>query len=105
IVELPREIDLANSFDVFAQLFAAIRPETRSVIADLTATSFCDSSGIREIEHARLCAAEAGIQFRLVVPPGGVLRVLQILGIEQLWSPFPTLAAALDDEAGRSQLS
>jgi anti-sigma B factor antagonist len=103
IVKLPREIDIANSRAVYAQLFGAIRPETRVVVADLTATSFCDSSGIGQIEHARQHATEAGVRFWFVLPAGDVLRILQIYGIDRIWSPYPTLAAALDQEAGRSE--
>jgi anti-sigma B factor antagonist len=101
IAKLPREIDIANCHAVYAQLFAAIGPETLVVVADLTATTICDSSGIGEIEHARQDAIKAGVRFRFVVPPGGVLRVLQVLGLDRIWSPYPTLAAALDAEARR----
>jgi len=103
IVKLPREIDIANCRAVYAQLFGAIRPETRVVVADLTATSFCDSSGIGQIEHARQHATKAGVRFWFVLPPGDVLRVLQTLGIDRIWSPYPTLAVALDQEAGRAE--
>jgi anti-sigma B factor antagonist len=71
------------------------------VVADLTATSFCDSSGIGETERARQDAIKEGVRFCFVVPPGGVLRVLQVMGIDRLWVPYPTLAAASDDAGGR----
>jgi anti-sigma B factor antagonist len=103
IVKLPREIDISNCFDVYAQLFGAIRTETRVVVADLTATGFCDSRGIGEIDHARQDALKAGVRFCVVVPLGGVLRVLQISGVDRIWLLYPTLAVALDQEAARSQ--
>ena len=98
IVTLPSCIDLDNCFDVFAELVSALIPGAQVVIADLTATTFCDTSAVRQIELARQCADEAGVQFRAVVPAGIVLRVLQILGIDQVWMPYPTLHAALAQE-------
>lgn len=74
IVNLPREIDLANAADVFALLISAIASDTEVLVADMTSTGFCDSSGIREIMHVRGYAVNAGVEFRVVVPPGGVLR-------------------------------
>jgi anti-anti-sigma factor len=96
IVKLPREIDLANAADVFAQLISAIAIDTEVLVVDMTATDFCDSSGIREIMHVRGYAMHTGVEFRVVVPPGGVLRVLQIQGLDWVLKPYPTLDEALD---------
>jgi anti-sigma B factor antagonist len=95
VVKLPREIDLANAADVFAQLISAIASDTEVLVVDMTSTDFCDSSGIREIMHVRAYAMHAGVEFRVVVPPGGVLRVLQIQGLDWVLKPYPTLEAAL----------
>lgn len=100
IVTLPREIDIANAADVYAKLFAAVQPDTKVVIADLTSTSFCDSAGIGHILRARLNAIDAGAEFRMVVPAGGVLRVLRVQGLDRVLQPYQTLLAALDRLGG-----
>ena len=46
VVALPAEIDMANADQVGQQLGSAFAPGVRTVIADMTATTFCDSSGI-----------------------------------------------------------
>jgi len=96
VVRLPREIDIANAADVYASLFGAIAPGTRVLVADMTSTSFCDSAGIGEIMLVRRSAMRGGVEFRMVVPRGGVLRVLQLQGLDQVVQLFLTLEAALD---------
>lgn len=46
IVTLPAEIDIANGAAVGQQLCSAFAPGVTLVIADMTPTVFCDSSGI-----------------------------------------------------------
>ena len=47
IVTLPAEIDMANADSIGKQLAAASGPSAAVVIADMTATTFCDSVGMR----------------------------------------------------------
>jgi anti-anti-sigma regulatory factor len=61
---------MANSLDVYNQLCAAVVPGGGVVVADLTGTVFCDSSGLRELYHAYEYAQAAGTEMRLVLPPG-----------------------------------
>ncbi len=68
IVPLPTEIDIANGAAVGQQLCAAFSPGVTIVIADMTATVFCDSSGISQLVLAHHCAAAHRAQLRLVVP-------------------------------------
>ena len=46
VVVLPAEIDVTNSEQVYDRLVAALTPGVDIVIADMTSTSFCDSSGV-----------------------------------------------------------
>jgi anti-sigma B factor antagonist len=85
IVPLPAEIDISNSESVGAELDAACASGAGVVVADLTSTSFCDSSGVRYllIAHDAACAHDA--QFRLAVQPDGmVLRMLTLMGLHQV---------------------
>jgi anti-anti-sigma regulatory factor len=60
IVPLPAEIDIANAEDVGQQLRAAFAPGVTVVIADLGSTTFCDTSGARQLVLAHKRAARRG---------------------------------------------
>jgi anti-sigma B factor antagonist len=97
IVELPAEIDVTNSGQVYDRLVAALTPGVESVIADMTSTSFCDSSGVRMIVRALESAAARGVRLRLAVPPeGSVRRVLQLTGVGSLVAIYPSLEEAIN---------
>jgi anti-sigma B factor antagonist len=82
IVVLPAEIDVTNSEQVLAQLAAALTPGVPLVIADMTSTVFCDTSGVRTLVEANNRAQTDNIGFRIAIPPGGsVRRVLELTGI------------------------
>lgn len=96
VVRLPAEIDVTNSGQVYDQLVAAAAPGVGLVIADMTATSFCDSSGMHAIMHAHESVVARGIRLRLAVPPGGsVRRVLQLTGVGALMPVYATLQEAM----------
>ena len=103
IVSLPHEIDMTNAEQVGQQLRAAFAPGVHVVVADLTATSFCDSAGIRALTHIHSEAAGRGAQLRLAVAPGGpVIRVLQMMALVSLLHTYPSTEAAAGD-AGLGQ--
>ncbi|HTX28003.1 MAG TPA: STAS domain-containing protein [Streptosporangiaceae bacterium] len=85
VVVLPAEIDVTNADEVYQQLVAALAHGVGAVIADLTSTSFCDSSGVHAIMRAHNWAATRDIALRLAVPPkGSVRRVLELTGAERV---------------------
>jgi anti-sigma B factor antagonist len=95
IVTLPAEIDIANGAAVGQQLCSAFAPGVTIVIADMTATVFCDSSGISQLVLAHHSAAAHHAQLRLAVPHDHVLEVLKVTGIDRLLAVYPSLEAAL----------
>jgi anti-sigma B factor antagonist len=95
IVTLPAEIDIANGAAAGQQLCAAFAPGVTIVIADMTSTVFCDSSGISQLVLAHHCAAARRGQLRLVVPQAQVLGVLTVTGVDRLLAVYPSLDAAL----------
>jgi anti-sigma B factor antagonist len=76
VVTLPGEIDMTNADRTGADLQAALAPGVTTVVADMTATTFCDSRGIRALVLAHKHAAASGAELRLVVPSASVLRVM-----------------------------
>jgi anti-sigma B factor antagonist len=96
VVELPAEIDVTNSEQVYEQLVAVFAPGVDTVVADMTATVFCDSSGVHAIMHAYENAGACDVQLRLAVSPNtSVRRVLQLIGVGRLMPVYPSLAEAL----------
>jgi anti-sigma B factor antagonist len=82
IVVLPAEIDVTNSDQVLAQLAAALAPGAPLVVADMTATVFCDTSGVRTLVEANQQAQTQNAGFRIAIPSeGSVRRVLELTGI------------------------
>jgi anti-sigma B factor antagonist len=97
IVTLPDEIDITNAQSVGDELRAAFGQGVLAVIADMTRTQFCDSSGIRYLLLANDRAAEMNAEFRLVVQAPAVLRAFRLLGIDRLLAVYPSLQAALSN--------
>jgi anti-sigma B factor antagonist len=95
IVRLPAEIDIANAEDVGEQLRCAFTPGITLVIADLTATVFCDSSGLRQLLLAHRRAQACHAQVRFAIPHREVLGVLQVTELDRLLSVYPSLNAAM----------
>jgi anti-sigma B factor antagonist len=95
VVPLPGEIDLANVARVGEELNAAFGPGVGVVIADMSGTRFCDTSGIRALVMTHQQAKVNDIEFRVVVPPGEVRRVLEVLHMDTVLAIYPRLDVAL----------
>jgi len=97
VVVLPAEIDVTNSDGVHEQLTAALAPGVGTVIADMTSTSFCDSSGVHAIMRAHERATTQDITLRLAVSPSGsVRRVLQLTGAVLVMPVHDSVQEAID---------
>jgi anti-anti-sigma regulatory factor len=63
------------------------------VVIDMSPTTFCDSARVQAIITAYRHAAANGTRLRLVAT--AVLRILTLVGADQLVPIYPTLEAAL----------
>ena len=97
IVTLPGEIDMANVDDIGRQLTAPFLAGAGVVIADMTATTFCDSLGIGMLVKAWRQATAHGGQLRLLVPCPGVLKVMDVLGVSAVLPIYHSLEKAVAD--------
>ncbi len=95
VVRLAAEIDVTNSDRVYSDLAAACVPGLAAVIADLTQTTFCDSSGVRALVQVHKLAASQGTELRLVVTGAAVMRTLELSGLIGLLRLYPTIDAAI----------
>jgi len=96
VVALPAEIDVTNCDQVHDELIAALEPGVGIVVADLTSTVFCDSSGVHAIMRTYESATARGVQLWLAVPQAGsVRRVLELTGVGRLMPVYPSLQDAM----------
>jgi anti-sigma B factor antagonist len=93
VVTVPAEIDATNASEVRQALLAAAGQDAAVLIIDMSGTTFCDSAGVQAIITTSNQAAAAHIQLRLVAT--AVLRILTLVGVDQLVPIYPTLEAAL----------
>ncbi|MFD4244241.1 STAS domain-containing protein [Streptomyces sp. NPDC058525] len=73
-----------------------LRPGQRLVM-DLSRIRFCDSSGITVLIVARNLAVAAGADMALAGVPDNTLRILRIVGLDQVFPLHPDVATALAD--------
>jgi anti-sigma B factor antagonist len=95
VVTFPAEIDMATAGAIGEQVAAALAPGVHAVIADMTATTFCDSAGINMLIRARKQATAHGVGLRLLLPCPNVLRVMQIQGVDAILPIYFSLEEAL----------
>jgi len=86
---------LANADRIGEQLAAASAPGVRVVIADMTATTFCDSLSIHMLLRACRRATANGAELRLLLPCPRVLTVMKILGVDAVLPIYLSLEQAL----------
>jgi anti-sigma B factor antagonist len=95
VMTMPYEIDVSNAGYVGEQLRSAITPDAGAVVADLTATTFCDSFAVLHLMLAHDKAVANNVRLLFVVPPGAVLRLLELVGARRVLGICPTVTAAL----------
>jgi anti-sigma B factor antagonist len=94
VICAPDEVDVSNAGQLRAALLTAATGHP-TIVIDLTATQFCDSSGLSVLVGALRRATAEGGEVRLVVCTPGVLRILQITGVGSLFRVYASLAEAL----------
>jgi anti-sigma B factor antagonist len=95
VVAAPEEIDIINAPELRSALLEAAAHGHRTVVADLSRTQFCDSSGLHTLLAAHKRATAAGGDMLLVMGGNAVLRVFAITGVDQIIPNFPSLEEAL----------
>jgi phosphoserine phosphatase RsbU/P len=84
VVTMPAETDMTNANGV-SDLLAAVAGQSPQVItADMTATQFCDSAGVRALVRAHKIAAAADSELRLALGDSPAARIIQLIGLDQI---------------------
>ena len=91
---LPAEIDATNADVVREALLSVLNAGALGLVVDMTATTFCDSSGITALVRAARRAGANGATMRLAMTAPPVLRVFNLVGIDRLIDIYPSADAA-----------
>ena len=89
------EIDLTNADELRDALFAVLDAGARGLVVDLTATTFLDSAGVTALARTSRRASATDTSLRLAVTAPSVLRVLDLVGLDQLIGVFPSVSEAV----------
>ena len=92
-------LDIASSPTLRAALMESADRDKHEIIVDLTQLEFLDSTGLGALIGAHKRAAEHGGSVRLVAQEGQILRLLRITGLLDVFAVYPTVEAALSDDA------
>jgi anti-sigma B factor antagonist len=95
IVTAAGEIDLTNAEYLRDALLSALNAGADSLVVDLTGASFLDSAGVTALVRASRRAGASDAALRLAVTAPAVLRVLNLVGIDQLVPVLGSVAAAV----------
>jgi anti-anti-sigma factor len=95
------ELDLATVPRLAEGVAAELAAKPRSLVIDLTDTSFMDSSGARELARAARQAAAAGVSLQVVCPRENkpVRLVIDLLELSRL-VPVVEIATLTDGGVG-----
>ena len=96
VLALEGELDVRSATEGHKRLLELDLPRGGQLVIDLDAVTFMDSTGIRLLLQARAHAARCGASFLLVRGPDHVMRVLELVGLdEQLDIVAPHQGAAI----------
>jgi len=102
VVTLPVEIDVTNADPIREELLTVLNQGAVLLVADMSKTVFCDSSGVSALVRVFRHAATSGAAIRLVVSTPAVQRVLSITGVDRLVDVYPSVAASLAGPNGQA---
>lgn len=95
VITATGEIDLTNAEYLRDALLSTLNAGATALVVDLTAVTFLDSAGVTALVRASRRADAAEAALRLAVTAPAVLRVMNLVGIDQLVPVYPSVAAAL----------
>jgi anti-sigma B factor antagonist len=95
VVALSGELDLFDTSDVASHLIAAVAAYGPSIIVDLAGLKFIDSCGLGVLVRALKWTREGGGDLCLAAPQQQARRVLEITGLIDVFSVYPSVKHAV----------
>ena len=86
---------MANADSAYMQIAAEFARGAQVVIADMTATTFCDTLGTRALVQAHHRAAEVGSELRVLLPSPDIMRAWEVLGVAAVLPIYHSLEEAI----------
>jgi anti-anti-sigma factor len=97
VVQASGELDYCHTSVLRAEMSRAWEAlRSRTLILDLSALTFCDSSGIGELLQARHHGLNEGVRLILTGVQGNLARRLNLAGLTQVFEVFPSVTEALE---------
>ncbi len=91
VVAFPADIDATIADRIREQLVGLVEDHgARIVVADLSATGFCDSAGITALVTVQKKAKANGAVVQVIAGSPQVLRIFELTGLDQVLDVFPT---------------
>lgn len=88
------DIDLNTAPRLLDEANRLIDSGCTALVLDLSGVGFCDSSGLSALVRMRNRVQPLGGRISLAGPTPIVQRVLEVSGLTEIFSTFPTVAAA-----------
>jgi len=94
IMSVAGEIDLYTAPRLHSELMAALSAGAPlRLVVDMTGVEFCDSTGMNVLLAAHRRAREAGGELQLASPRSAIRKVLQVTGLESVFTVVDLPAA------------
>lgn len=97
VVRLAGDVDMSVAADLRARLVGLLEAAPPLIVVDLTQVTFFDSAGLKELDDAQRRAGEVGSRLALACPPGRVLRLFEITGLDDTFTIHADAEQATDD--------
>jgi anti-anti-sigma factor len=94
VISLAGELDMVTAPLVLQHLSESLEQGHTRLVFDLAGLSFCDSTGLAVLVRAKNRCDAAGGFVRLAAMQPGVLQLLEIAGLQDVFQPSPTVADA-----------
>jgi anti-sigma B factor antagonist len=95
VVTAPQEIDITNAPELSSALMQAAADGPGTLVADMSRTRFCDSSGLHTLLAAHKRAQAEGGELLLVIRSAAVLRIFALTTVDRMIPNFTSLNEAL----------
>ncbi|MBQ1095369.1 STAS domain-containing protein [Streptomyces sp. b94] len=87
VLEVIGDLEYATAHQLREHVSALVLRPGQRLVLDLGRLDFCDSSGITALIAAHNCATAAEAELALAAVPDNTLRILRIVGLDQVF-PF-----------------
>jgi len=101
VVSVTGEVDIATTAQLSDALRAALRPDAKGLVCDLTGVSFLGAAGLTTLLVARRRALACHTWFDLVCPQPLPGKVIALVGLDAVFSLHDRVAEAVDAQAQR----